>query len=320
MNIVLLILDALRYDYVNEEVTPNLMKIAEKGVFFTNAFACNSSTIASMPCILCAQTEYNPQHNIATVLQENNLQTAMIHSNPMIHRFYEGFQETIDLKSKNLTINKSWKKTLRKNLPPQIIAGMKKLRASLYEDDKYLPYSRAHDILEYSLNWMRDHDNYFLWSHLMEPHIPYYPLKTSLKIDKHQMRTLNDKIIESVHGNYSPTKDEVEQAKTLYQEDIGEMDFEIGIFMESFSNDDLLIITADHGEEFGEHNQFSHHENKLIPELTHVPLIVYGGGSKQGTVVDDYVSSLSITPTILDSLGIRESIGTGNSIWNLIKS
>jgi glucan phosphoethanolaminetransferase (alkaline phosphatase superfamily) len=92
MDTILLILDALRFDHINQENTPNLMKLIEKSAFFINTFACNTSTIDSLPCILCAQKEYNPEKNIATILNNQSIQTAMIHSNPIVHAFYPGFK------------------------------------------------------------------------------------------------------------------------------------------------------------------------------------------------------------------------------------
>jgi arylsulfatase A-like enzyme len=320
MNVVLMILDALRLDHVNPDTTPNLMRIAGQGVFFSNSEACNTSTLESMPCILGADTSYDPEANIATVLNRHGVHTAVIHSNPMVYNFHPGFAETIDLKSKNLKMSKSWRKTLRRSLPPSVIAGMKKVRANVYSGERYLPYSRAKETLDYSLKWMGEHEEYFLWVHLMEPHIPYYPLETSLEMSRREMRALNDKLVEAVHGNYEPTDEEIGRAKTLYREEIKEMDEEIGSFFDRLSPDDLLVITSDHGEEFGEHGQFSHHTNKFIPILVDVPLIFYGCGVKRGVVVEEEVKSLSITPTIFEALGISDQIGIGSSIWHLVKS
>jgi len=320
MNVVLLVLDALRLDHVTPEVTPNLMRVAAEGAFFRNSKACNTSTLHSMPCILGADTVYHPEANIATVLNSHGFHTAVIHSNPMVHNFHPGFAETIDLKSDKVRMSKGLRKTLRRNLPPSVIAGMKRLRANVYSEDRYLPYSRAGESLEHSLEWMREHDDYFLWVHLMEPHIPYYPSETSLNMSRREMRALNDRLIEAVHGNYTPTEEEIEQAKTLYREEVSEMDRDLGAFFDEFSPDDLLVITSDHGEEFGEHGQFSHHTDKFVPILVDVPLIFYGDGVKKGTVIEDEVKSLSIAPTILEALGIGEPLGIGSSIWHLVRS
>jgi arylsulfatase A-like enzyme len=214
-------------------------------------------------------------------------------------------------------MSKGFKKTLRKNLPPSIIKGLKRIRASVQEDDTYLPYARACETLEFTSKWLLGKDNYFLWTHLMDPHIPYYPIKSSSGLSKLEIRNLNDKLIESVHGNYLPTSQETEIAMKLYREDIREMDEQLGFFFESLSKDTLLIITSDHGEEFGEYGQFSHHGNKHVPVLSHVPLIMKGPNIKN-IIIKDYVSTLSITPTILEAQGIEEKIGFAPSLWETI--
>jgi arylsulfatase A-like enzyme len=318
MNVILLIIDALRYDHVNNEITPNLMKLAQKGTLFTNAFSCNSSTRASIPCILCSKIVYDPENNIASVLKKYNMLTAMIHSNPIIQSFYSGFDETIDIKSSKFRLSKNLKKRLRNNLPAPVITGLKKIRANIAEDDAFLPYARARKTLEFATEWMDNHENYFLWLHLMDPHIPYYPLKTRSNLSKKEMRDINDHIIESVHGNYKLRDKEIELSKTLYKEDIHEMDEELGEFLGQIGEDDLIILTSDHGEEFNEYGQFSHHENKIIPELIHVPLIFYGPNVSKGKKIYEYISTLSIAPSILESLCIETKIGYGKSLWNSI--
>ena len=317
MNTILLVLDALRYDHVTKETTPNLMKLIERSANFIDAHSCNTSTIESMPCIICGQKEYDPEKNIATALNGHGVHTAMIHSNPMIHAFYSGFKETIDLKSKKFKMSKGFRKSLRRNLPPSIIKQLKKVRATVQKDDEYLPYARADETLIFTEEWMRDNENYFLWAHLMDPHIPYYPMKTLSGLSKHEMRTLNDKIIESVHGNYSPNQDETKTALQLYKEDIFEMDMALGPLLENIPEDTFLIITSDHGEEFGEHGQYSHHSDKYIPELTHVPLIISGPGVLPRTLTER-VSTMSITATIIEAHGFSDSLGEATSLYQMI--
>jgi arylsulfatase A-like enzyme len=316
VNTILLVLDALRYDHVTEETTPNLMKHITRSANFTDAHSCNTSTIESMPCIICGQKEYDPEKNIATALNDHGVHTAMIHSNPMIHAFYPGFKETIDLKSKKYKMSKGFRKSLRRNLPPSIIRQLKKFRASVQEDDAYLPYARADETMIFTERWLKGNDNYFLWAHLMDPHIPYYPMNTRTGLSKHEMRTLNDKIIESVHGNYSPDQDETKTAKKLYKEDIFEMDRALSPFLENIS-DTFLIITSDHGEEFGEHGQYSHHSDKYIPELTHVPLIISGPGILPQTVTER-VSTMSIAATIIETHGLSDPLGEAPSLHSII--
>ena len=56
------------------------------------------------------------------------------------------------------------------------------------------------------------------------------------------------------------------------------MDAEVGAFLGSLEKSGLLentwvVITADHGEHFGDHDQFGH-GSSLYNEMTHVPLVL----------------------------------------------
>lgn len=63
----------------------------------------------------------------------------------------------------------------------------------------------------------------------------------------------------------------------------------------------VLLLTADHGEAFGEHNTH-HHASTLYEELLHVPLLIRAPGVAPRTVTDA-ITHLDIGPTILDLFG-----------------
>jgi arylsulfatase A-like enzyme len=67
----------------------------------------------------------------------------------------------------------------------------------------------------------------------------------------------------------------------------------------------VVIVTADHGEDFGEHENHYTHHGKPYNTLTHVPLLIrWPGTIPAGRVVDDNVSLLDLAPTILDVAGL----------------
>jgi len=78
-------------------------------------------------------------------------------------------------------------------------------------------------------------------------------------------------------------------------------------------------VTSDHGDEFGEYGYYSHAPGKHgpIPQLLHIPLIFLGLDVKP-QIIDDYVSTLNISPTILDYAGVKEKIGYGRSLRTMI--
>lgn len=65
----------------------------------------------------------------------------------------------------------------------------------------------------------------------------------------------------------------------------------------------ILIITADHGEAFGEHKAYGH-GYRLVEELIHVPLIIKMPNAKNGRRIKDLAQSIDIMPTVLELVGI----------------
>jgi len=65
----------------------------------------------------------------------------------------------------------------------------------------------------------------------------------------------------------------------------------------------VVIVTADHGEEFGDHGGLLH-RGSLFDELLHVPLIVWGAGVPRGVVAANLVSTIDLAPTVLAVAGL----------------
>ncbi len=65
----------------------------------------------------------------------------------------------------------------------------------------------------------------------------------------------------------------------------------------------LIIVVADHGEEFLEHNGWGH-SHALWQEMLHVPLIISGPGIPEGFIDDLPTGQFDILPTIMDYLDI----------------
>ena len=79
-------------------------------------------------------------------------------------------------------------------------------------------------------------------------------------------------------GRGSPDPESVSLARDAYDDCIASLDHALGELIGELRrrgklDDTLLIITADHGEEFGEHGKFRHGVSLYEPEI-HVPLLV----------------------------------------------
>jgi hypothetical protein len=80
----------------------------------------------------------------------------------------------------------------------------------------------------------------------------------------------------------------------------------------------ILVVTSDHGEQFGEHGLFFH-SNSLYPQLIHVPLLIrYPGQIPAGSRVTTPVSLCDVGATVLALSGDPRQFGTCPSILPLV--
>src|SRR5262249_31892989 len=70
-----------------------------------------------------------------------------------------------------------------------------------------------------------------------------------------------------------------------------------------FLDNAVVVVTADHGEEFKEHGLMGHHQT-LYEEVIRVPLIMLVPGQHQHVEVTPLVSLTDVAPTVLDLVGI----------------
>jgi arylsulfatase A-like enzyme len=97
---------------------------------------------------------------------------------------------------------------------------------------------------------------------------------------------------------------------SLYDASIRYVDAAIGQLLDELKklnlyDDTVIIITADHGEEFGEHGRFNH--GGLYDTVIHVPLVIANSGAGEGLVIERQVSLIDLAPTILDLVGIESA-------------
>jgi arylsulfatase A-like enzyme len=99
-----------------------------------------------------------------------------------------------------------------------------------------------------------------------------------------------------------------ETARGLYDADIAFNDDQLSRLIEVLQEqgdleNTLIVITADHGEEFFDHGGTSHGFS-LYNELLNVPLVFsLPGALKEGEMVMEPVPSINIAPTILELVG-----------------
>lgn len=109
-----------------------------------------------------------------------------------------------------------------------------------------------------------------------------------------------------VAGEMEPTRAELDVVRAWYDGAIRYLDDRLGEILgrleeRSLLEDTYVIVTADHGELFGEHGLEKHHYS-LYEELLRVPLVVRPP-SGESAVRTDPVSLVDLYPTVLDVCG-----------------
>jgi arylsulfatase A-like enzyme len=150
---------------------------------------------------------------------------------------------------------------------------------------------------------------FFLFVNYMDAHIPYippaafrdrFPGRDAAFTESRYIATYLD-----VVGHDRPIG-EKERAHLVSQYDAGiaYLDANLGALFAHLKSaglweDSLVIVTSDHGEALGEHNQLDHGGLSLYEDQIHVPLLVkYPGAGRKGSI-DQPAASVDIMPTVL---------------------
>ena len=96
---------------------------------------------------------------------------------------------------------------------------------------------------------------------------------------------------------------------TAYDDCIADLDEQLGILFDELERRGILketwvIVTSDHGESFGEHDDIFVHGTSLYQTELHVPLLVIPpGGATTKQVVNETVSLRDLAATVVDVIG-----------------
>jgi arylsulfatase A-like enzyme len=196
-----------------------------------------------------------------------------------------------------------------------------------FEVGDNVSHRKADAVVERALEWVDRHRlaerRFFVFVHLFDPHLNYEApkpfrgrftrgIRSRLELPVQGAKSIRSRIpeltpadrqfIEAAHDEEVLSVDE--QLRVLFE----------GLEARRLSDEALVILTSDHGEEFFEHGGFEH-GHTMFNELLRVPLIVWGPGVAAGREAAP-VSVADITPTVLDAVGIeRPRTMFGLSLW-----
>lgn len=302
-NVLLVSLDACRADHLSQDgyarpTSPFLDELAARGVRFPNAFVNTHGTTPSHATLLTSlyQETHRVEHaarrgevpldaipsqarQLQEILQEAGYLTlAVTEGGRMSHKF--GFDRGFDV----------------------------------YDDDARSIEEGTRRLAQLIREAVAQQRPVFAFLHTYQTHVPYEPPSA--------YRELFGEFRGEIGGSAKELLPYENDASALgpatlafleaqYDRDIRYTDDTLRAFFDElgrlgFLADYLAVVTADHGEEFGEHGGLLHRDH-LYEELLRVPLIVAGTGvGPPGRVEERLASSIDVAPTILAQVGIAQ--------------
>jgi arylsulfatase len=331
--IILITLDALRADHVGcygypLPTTPTLDRLWRESVFFEHAFSTISLTAPSITSVLTGR--YPRFHSIGFHNGDKSLIKEQETTLPIILR---------DLGYQTAAFVSIW--PLRKQ------TGLD-LGWDLYDDNfTHGELNRPSELrrsadqtISAILGWIGEHKEspFFIFAHFCEPHGPYTPpspysslfvghelygpplsLEASTEDSAERgipaYQVLKPK--RSADGRLEDYERDYRYYVSQYDGNISFVDFNLSVLFRKLRDwniydDALVIVTADHGESFGENNIYFQHSLTVSLDQIRVPLFVKPptrSGFKP-MAVDAPVSTVDIMPTVLGIAGVgRQYLG-----------
>ncbi|MFQ6104701.1 MAG: sulfatase [Candidatus Glassbacteria bacterium] len=300
-SIILISLDTLRADHLGcygyeRETSPHIDAFSKGSVTFRNAMSPSSWTLPSQMSLFTSQ--YDLEHGAAKELvQIDTERRGLMFAELLKDKFYTNAAYT----------GGGW-------LDPQYGFGKGFDTYSFQETDYRDPIPTS--VFEF-IEKNRD-TTFFLFLHTYCIHNYFSPSKYSEIFDSecngkfYRWQDIQKFIrLFRISPLEKPSeKKELQHLVNLYDASIKYVDDRLGALFQKLEElgiyDDLMIIiTSDHGEEFGEHRH-TFHGHALYNELIHIPLIVkFPGGEYAGTEVETVFGLIDLVPTILEYLGLE---------------
>jgi arylsulfatase A-like enzyme len=327
-NVLLITLDTVRaanlslYGYARQ-TTQNLDRFAQRGVVFEKAFATAPWTLPSHASLFTGRwphelsadhaspldgtyptlAEYFSGHGYKTAGFVANLGYCSVETG-LGRGFdhYEDYPRSVGQIASSSTL-------VRK------VADNFTLRRVL-QNDQHLNRITAADLNERVLSWVSSHSAspFFIFINYFDAHEPYLPPPPFDRRFGPGRR----------HGQYSPlhrwlwdvsvdhrkmTSDELREEIDAYDASLAYLDEQLAALLDEFArrhllDDTVVVITSDHGEEFGEHAVFDHGYT-LYRQSLQVPLIIVAPGRVPDSARARVPVSLRDIPTtVADIVGL----------------
>ncbi|MCK4547558.1 MAG: sulfatase [Candidatus Eisenbacteria sp.] len=343
INVLFMVVDAARADHLScygyaRKTSPCIDEWASSGVLFQNALAQAPWTKPSTATLLTglypsahgvtlpANAVPGHLHPLPEILKEAGYRTAIFTDNYFITPLF-GFERGVD---HFMAIDRFWFRDLmlghllgvasrRVHFLEELLWRMAVAERQLLGAETCSGELGARELTEVFLEWLdeRPTARFFSYIHFMEPHAPYDPPPSYdarfLRADLRKRPRVTHFPDYSGFLPFEPgcrmSADSLETMVALYDGEILFVDEWIGWLIGELKrrglyDNTLILLTADHGDEFYEHEGWGH-AHSLFQELLHVPLILScPRGVVGGRRIPHAVRHIDLLPTILEICNI----------------
>jgi len=286
--VVVLVIDATHAAHVGSYggpawLTPQIDRLAARGVRFDRAFSNNTWTLASTASLMTGQ--YQETHGVVT-----NKHKVPASATLMAELFHAAGYRTAAFVQMAYA---SSQYGFGQGFDEFHYYGM----GSAARTAQTLPEVGA---------WMDAHarERYLLYVHLRRPHSPYNPSPALLeRLDEGcplADRRRDAKLARAdALDPATLSEDDLAHVRHLYRANLSTVDGLLGdLFARAERDAALVVLTSDHGEALGEHGVLGHGTH-LYAECIDVPLVFAGPGVTAG-VDSQPASTVDVLPTLLE--------------------
>jgi len=335
------------YGY-HRNTSPNIDSLAERGVVFKQAISNAPYTKASFKSIMTSTYPFSfggyhtvkPRLKIAEILKQNGYYTAAFPTNPLLSAssgYADGFAVFEDpfKKADSSTRIRNRLQQIRRYIDQKfgfdlvkLYLFYKTLHNFIHPSPlQYMPCASGNIVTQELMSTITNNKDrcLFIWTHYMDVHVPYNPLiqmpdESHNYLSSREIFRLNAKLRRLIdlprkkEDKTAITQVELKKLINLYDGEIKYVDEQIGSLVNQLKKlhlleNTLIIITADHGEEFWEHGALGHlginHCTHMYDALLRVPLII-SHPQLCRRLITDQVTLLDIAPTVVDILGLPQ--------------
>lgn len=328
-NVVLVTVDCLRADHLpiygyDRETAPFLAELSGKATVFDAAFSTGPGTSVSFPSIMSSTFPFDyggydglGEHRtpVASVLSGAGISTAGIHSNAYLtphygyDRGFDRYESFLDESRLDRIVERgrTLLGVLASRSPAELLAAPRTLLRPP------APYAQAEEVTDLAIDWIDDLASgpFFAWVHYMDVHGPYHPpdrYRERFQDDPTHVQRTNEVWRRGLDTPDALSADEVGTLIDAYDTEIRYVDEQLqrlfaALDSKGLLGETLVIVTADHGEEFREHGRISH-SPAVYDELVHVPLLVFHPDGTLPDRVPGLVSLLDVAPTVLSAFDL----------------